>query len=64
MYSETIQHNYTQTLKDIVFSLYLHKIKFVSTGSYQELSMALDIIGAVSYKDQVAPTTPKYPELT
>lgn len=55
MCSETIQDGYTHWLKDTVFSLYLHKIKSVSTGSYQELSMTLDITGAVRARSSPSP---------
>lgn len=50
MYSETIQHNYIHELKDsLQHELTSKKVGF-STGSYQELNMALERIMIVSYK--------------
>ena len=50
MYSETIQHNYIHELKDSLQPELTSKKVGFSTGSYQELNVALERIRIVSYK--------------
>lgn len=50
MYSETIQHNYIHKLQDSLQPELTSKKVGFSTGSYQELKMALERIRIVSYK--------------
>ena len=54
MYSETIQHNYIHKLKDSFQPELASKKVHFSTGSYQELNMALERIRIASYKSEKA----------